>query len=63
MPLLFNFESISNISFFDFIDFTIFSDFEKLVSVIGFNILYYVFLIFIFNLCYKVLCRIWSIIF
>ena len=63
MPLNYTFEMISNLSFFSTIDFTLFSDFEKVITVISFNLLYYFFLFFVLSLIYKVVCRFLNYIF
>lgn len=63
MPLNYTFDMISNLSFFSSIDFSVFSEFEKCITIISFNILYYLFLILVMSLVYKIVCRLLNIIF
>lgn len=63
MPLNYTFEMISNLSFFSSIDFSVFSEFEKCITIISFNLLYYVFLMLVISLVYKIVCRVLNIIF
>lgn len=63
MPLNYTFDMISNLSFFSSIDFSVFSEFEKCITIISFNMLYYLFLILVISLVYKIVCRLLNIIF
>lgn len=63
MPIIYTFSQISNMSIFSLIDFTTFNDFQILITIIGFNSLFYLFLIFFCSLLYKTICRICSYIF
>ncbi len=63
MPLNYTFDMISNLSFFSSIDFSVFSEFEKCITIISFNLLYYVFLMLVISLVYKIVCRILNMIF
>lgn len=63
MPLNYTFDMISNLSFFSSIDFSVFSEFEKCITIISFNMLYYLFLILVMSLVYKIVCRLLNIIF
>lgn len=63
MPLNYTFEMISNLPFLSPIDFSVFSEFEKCITIISFNILYYIFLIFVMTLVYKIVWRLLNIIF
>lgn len=63
LPFLYDFNTISSLEILKFIDFSTFTEFEKLISTIGFNILSYLFLIFFCSIVYKTICRIWNYIF
>lgn len=63
LPFLYDFNYISSLEILNFIDFSTFTEFEKLISTIGYNILFYLFLFFFCSVVYKTLCRIWNYIF
>lgn len=63
LPFLYDFNYISSLEILSFIDFSTFTEFEKLISTIGYNILFYLFLFFFCSVVYKTLCRIWNYIF
>lgn len=45
------------------VDITIFSDFEKVVTFLLFNILYYFFIYLFIRICYKLLYKLYNFIF
>lgn len=63
LPFLYDFDYISNLTILNFIDFSTFTEFEKLISTIGYNILFYLFLIFFCSVVYKTICRLCNYIF
>ncbi len=63
LPFLYDFNYICSLEIFKFIDFSTFTEFEKLISTIGFNILVYLFLIFFCSVVYKTICRLCNYIF
>lgn len=63
LPFLYDFNYISSLEILSFIDFSTFTEFEKLISTIGYNILFYLFLVFFCSVVYKTICRIWNYIF
>lgn len=63
LPFLYDFNYISSLEILSFIDFSTFTEFEKLISTIGFNILVYLFLFFFCSVVYKTICRILNYIF
>lgn len=63
MPLIYTFNQISTMTIFNWVDFTTFTDFQSLIITIGFNCLYYIFLIFFCSIVYKTLLKLWNIIF
>lgn len=63
MYLFYSFEKIKAFSCFSAIDFTGFSPFQEIALTIGVNIYFLLFLIFILSVSYKLVNRLYNIIF
>lgn len=63
MSLFYDYIDITQLEIFSWCDFTSFSPFQQLATVIGFNILFYLFLILFLSIAYKTICRFLNFIF
>lgn len=63
MSLFYNYSDIIQLDMFSWVDFSSFSPFQQLATTIGFNILFYLFLIIFLSVAYKTICRFLNFIF